>query len=90
MAKTKEKSMYKSDHFFMEVVVCPYCQKINEMDLDVKTIKDIRPIGDLLSGILYGYYLKCDCCNHIEFIPVINEGFKLFDLSQKFGVVPHE
>lgn len=80
----------RSDHFFMEVVVCPHCGKINEMDLDVKTIKDIRPIGDLLSGILYGYYLKCDCCNQIEFIGVINEGFKLFDLSQKTGAWPYE
>jgi len=81
MTKNKEKD--SADKFFMEVIVCPTCKKANEMDLYKKSLRDIRPVGDLLSGVIYGYFMKCEYCESIEFIGVINEHFKMFDLSKK-------
>lgn len=79
----KEPNKERTDKFFMEFVVCPTCKKTKHIDLRKESMEDVRPVGDFLTGIIFGYYVKCNTCNDIVFIPVINEHFKLFDLSKK-------
>lgn len=69
----------ETDTFIMDYLVCPACTRVCKID---DQLLNVDTAGDLLSGLVYGYYLTCQHCGKKSFLNVLGKP-PLFDLSKR-------